>query len=151
MVFSGSAARGAFQMTLPGGGDAVARCRGPGRHSDALVVVARRHAHCWSAVSPSGGPTGVAIYDFAAKTTTQVSADPSYAALWMADNRRVIYFTNGGWQLAVVDTITGIRTLLLLRLPAPSTIDIFALSRDNRHVYYGGASAEADIWILERK
>jgi hypothetical protein len=69
----------------------------------------------------------------------------------MADNRRVIYFTNGGWQLVVVDTSTRTRTIIPLRLPAPSTNDMFALSPDNRHIYYGGARAEADIWILERK
>ena len=34
---------------------------------------------------------------------------------------------------------------------APATIDVFAISPDNRHIYYGGARAEADIRILERK
>ena len=57
----------------------------------------------------------------------------------MADSRRVIYFTNGGWQLVVVDTVTKTRTVVPLRLPAPSTIDMFAISPDNRHIYYGGA------------
>ena len=102
-------------------------------------------------LSPSGAPAGLAVYDVAAKTTTKVSADPSYAVLWMADSRRVAYFTNGGWQLVVLDTVTKTRTVVPLRLPAPSTIDMFAISPDNRHIYYGGARAEADIWILERK
>jgi len=101
--------------------------------------------------SPSGAPAGVGVYDFATKTTTKISADPTYGVLWLADSRRVIYFTNRGWQLVVVDTVTKARTVVPLRLPAPSTIDVFAISPDNRHIYYGGARAEADIWILERK
>ena len=152
MAFSGSSARGAFQMTLPGG--EVSPLPGAAIQDDILTPTSwsRDGARIAGLLSsPSGGPTGVVVYDVAAKTMTKVSADPAYAVLWMADNRRVIYFTNGGWQLVVVDTITKTRTVLPLRLPAPSTIDIFALSRDNRHVYYGGARAEADIWILERK
>jgi Tol biopolymer transport system component len=102
-------------------------------------------------ISPSGAPVGVGVYDVAAKTTTKVSADSTYWALWLADGRRVVYFTNGGWQLVVVDTMTGARSVVPLRLPAPSVRDTFALSPDNRHIYYGGARGEADIWILERK
>ena len=101
--------------------------------------------------SLSGAPTGTAVYDLAAKKTTVLSVDQTSAVQWMADSRRVIYFANGGWQLVVVDTVTKARTIVPLRLPAPSALDVFAISRDNRHIYYGGARAEADIWILERK
>jgi hypothetical protein len=34
---------------------------------------------------------------------------------------------------------------------AQATIDVFAISPDNRDVYYGGRRAEADIGILEWK
>jgi Tol biopolymer transport system component/serine/threonine protein kinase len=104
-----------------------------------------------SLTSPSGTPSGVGVYDFATKTATKVSADTTYGVVWLADSRRVVYFTNGGWQLVVVDTVTKARTVVSLRLPAPSTIDVFTISPDNRHIYYGGARAEADIWLLERK
>ena len=33
--------------------------------------------------------------------------------------------------------------------PAPHD-DVFAISPDNRTIYYGAARAEADIWIVER-
>jgi len=101
--------------------------------------------------SPSGAPTGVGIYDFATNALTKVTDDPTYAALWLADNRRVIYFTKGGWQLVVVDTVTKVRAVVPLRLPAPANNDMFAISADSRHIYYGGARAEADIWIFEKK
>ncbi|HXV76495.1 MAG TPA: hypothetical protein VD788_09265, partial [Candidatus Polarisedimenticolaceae bacterium] len=102
-------------------------------------------------VSPSGGPVGVGVYDLATGTATRLTSDPTYAVRWLADSRRVVYFTNGGWQLVVLDTVSRTRTPIALRLPAPSTIDLFALSPDDRHIYYGAARAEADIWILEQK
>jgi hypothetical protein len=102
-------------------------------------------------MSASGGSTGVGVYDFAARSATRVSSDSTASVVWLSDSRRVIYFTNGGWQLVVVDTATKARTVVNLHLPAPSTLDMFAVSPDNRHIYYGGARAEADIWILERR
>jgi Tol biopolymer transport system component/serine/threonine protein kinase len=152
MAFSGSSVRGAFQMLLPSG--EVSPLPGAAIGDEVLTPLSwsRDGARIAGPLeSSSGAPTGVAVYDIAAKTTTKVSDDPSYSLHWMADNRRVIYFTNGGWQLVVVDTSTRTRTIIPLRLPAPSTNDMFALSPDNRHIYYGGARAEADIWILERK
>jgi hypothetical protein len=38
-----------------------------------------------------------------------------------------------------------------VRLPGPSTNDVFAISPDNKTIYYGAARSEADIWIVERK
>jgi hypothetical protein len=32
-----------------------------------------------------------------------------------------------------------------------SAADRFAISPDNRTIYYGAARAEADIWIVERQ
>ncbi|MEZ5317791.1 MAG: protein kinase [Vicinamibacterales bacterium] len=101
--------------------------------------------------APSGASTGVGVYDFASRTATRVSPDETYGVQWLPDSRRVVYFTNGGWQLVVLDTVSGVRTPVALRLPAPQYIDVFAISRDGRHIYYAGARAEADIWLLERK
>jgi len=151
MVYSGSGMRGAFLMALPGGEiSPLAAAVG----NDVLTPTSWSQDGARIAgmlTSPSGGPTGVAVYDVAAKKATKVSDDPTYAALWLADSRRVVYFTNGGWQLVVADTVTKARTVIQLRLPAPSNLDLFAISRDSRHIYYGGSRAEADVWILERK
>ena len=47
----------------------------------------------------------------------------------------------------------GISDLYLVdvRLPGPSANEMFAISPDNRTIYYGATHAEADIWIVERK
>ena len=43
------------------------------------------------------------------------------------------------------------RPVVDVRLPGPSTNDMFAISPDSRTIYYGAVRAEADIWIVERK
>ena len=49
------------------------------------------------------------------------------------------------------DTATRKRTVVDVRLPAPAIInELFAISPDNRMIYYGAARAEADIWLVER-
>jgi eukaryotic-like serine/threonine-protein kinase len=99
----------------------------------------------------SGRPAGAGVYDLAAKKTTIVSGDETFAVKWLPDGRRVVYFTKDGRELVVVDTTTRARTVVDVRLPAPCTNDLFAVSRDGRTIYYGAARAEADIWIVERK
>jgi hypothetical protein len=79
------------------------------------------------------------------------SIDETSAVRWLADSRRVLYFTKTGQELVVLDTVTRARTVVDVRLPGPSTNEIFALSPDNRTIYYGAARAEADIWLVERK
>src|SRR5262249_51083202 len=89
--------------------------------------------------SPSGRVSGVGVYDFAARATTMVSPDETSTARWLADNRRVMYFTGGGAKLVVLDTTTRIRRVLEVALPGPSLDDVFAISPDNRAIYYGAA------------
>jgi Tol biopolymer transport system component len=101
--------------------------------------------------SKFGRPAGVGVYDLTAKSTTVVSDDVSYGVKWLADSRRVMYFTGDGSALIVLDTVTRTRSVVDVRLPAPSIDDLFAISADNKTIYYGAARAEADIWIVERK
>jgi Tol biopolymer transport system component len=101
--------------------------------------------------SKFGRPAGVGMYDLRSKTMTALSDDPSYGVRWLADGRRVIYFTKDGSELVVLDTVSRIRSVIDVRLPAPSIDDFFAISPDNKTIYYGAARSEADIWIVERK
>jgi Tol biopolymer transport system component len=101
--------------------------------------------------SPSGRPLGAAIYDLASHKATMVSNDETYGVRWLSDSRRIVYFTKDGWELVLLDTVTRTRTVVSVRLPAPATSDVFAISRDDRAIYYGASRAEADIWIVERK
>ncbi|HSC28015.1 MAG TPA: protein kinase [Vicinamibacterales bacterium] len=153
LVFTASAARKVFEMPLSPGAQAS---EVPGAQvGDALLT-----PFSWSPDglrlagalnASSGAPIGVAAYDLATKATTRLSTDAIYGVHWLPDSRRVVYFTDGGWQLVVLDTVARVRTPVAVRLPAPQTNDVFAISADGRHIYYAGARAEADIWILERK
>jgi TolB protein len=101
--------------------------------------------------SKSNLPSGVGVYDIAASKTMALTNDQTFAVRWLADGRRVAYFTDNGARLIVLDTVTRTRTSVDVRLPGPSLGDMFALSPDNRTIYYGTSRAEADIWIVERK
>jgi TolB protein len=102
-------------------------------------------------MSDGGRPMGVGVYDLAAKAVRRVSGDHSYAARWLCDSRRVVYFIDEGQHLAVLDTANGARKVLEQRLPGSVTDNMFAISRDCRTVYYGMLRAEADIWVVDRK
>jgi eukaryotic-like serine/threonine-protein kinase len=103
-------------------------------------------------VSESGRSSGIGAYDLAAQITTAFSADEAFAVKWLADSRRIMYFTKNGSELVVLDTVTRQRTVVDVRLPGPATPnEMFAISPDNRTIYYGAVRAEADIWIAERK
>jgi Tol biopolymer transport system component len=101
-------------------------------------------------VTKAGRSAGVAVYDLSSRALTGLTTDDGAGVRWL-DNRRVIYFTRNGSQLVVVDTVTRQRTVVPVTLPAPSTDDVFAVSRDGRTIYYGAARSESDIWIAERK
>jgi Tol biopolymer transport system component len=101
--------------------------------------------------STSGRATSVGLYDLATHTTAAIIEEETYAVKWLSDSRRVVYFANGGRDLVVLDTATRARTAVDVRLPGPTTNEMFAISPDNRTIYYGAARAEADIWIVERK
>jgi hypothetical protein len=100
-------------------------------------------------VSESGRQLGIATYDFATHTLRLVASEEAWAARWLADSRRVVYLS--GATLVVVDTVTRARKVVDVRLPGQTTSEVFAISPDNRTIYYGASRAEADIWIVERR
>jgi Tol biopolymer transport system component/serine/threonine protein kinase len=103
-------------------------------------------------ISDSGRPSGIGTYDLAAQSTTMLSEDETYAVKWLSDGRRIVYFAKNGAELVMLDTATRTRSVIEVRLPGPPVInEMFAISPDNRTIYYGAARAEADIWIVERK
>jgi eukaryotic-like serine/threonine-protein kinase len=65
--------------------------------------------------------------------------------IWMNDNRHVL-FREGG-RLLLLDRLHG-KWREILTLKPPSQIGNYALSRDNRRLYYTVGSNEADIWLL---
>jgi Tol biopolymer transport system component len=103
------------------------------------------------AAAESGRSAGVALYDLGTHKMTIVSPDGAFGVRWLADSRRIVYFARGGRDLVVLDTVSGKRTVVDVKLPSPSVAEVFAISPDNRTIYYPAARAEADIWIVERK
>ena len=101
--------------------------------------------------SASNLPAGIGTYDLLTHTTTALSSDQAYDVKALADGKHVIYFTNNGSALAVLDVTTRVRTPVNVRLPGPAITDVFAISPDNRTIYYGAVRAEADIWIVEQR
>ena len=154
-VYSGDGGRGVFSVPLPSKPEST-QTQLPRMQIEGLHFVPTG----WSPdgtrltgqlLSDAGRPSGVGVYDLGTQTLTMPVRDATYAAKWLADSRRLIYFTKNGAELVVLDTTTGKRAVVDVRLPGPSTSDMFAISPDNRTIYYGAARAEADIWILERK
>ena len=100
---------------------------------------------------PDGQYRGVAIYEFATQKLTVLNSDASDAACWLPDSRHIVYFTDVHRQLAMVDVVSKQRTIVSVALPGPAYNDVFAVSRDGRHIFYGYQRAESDIWVAERK
>jgi Tol biopolymer transport system component len=100
-------------------------------------------------MSMTGRPTGVGVHDFRTQTTARVAADLTYGAAWLADDRRLAYFTNGLRDLVVTDTATGRRTVIDVALPGPAINEPIAVAPDGRTIYYGAVRSESDIWIVE--
>jgi hypothetical protein len=57
-----------------------------------------------------------------------------------------VLFREGG-NLFLLDRMNG-RWREVLTLKPPSQIGNYALSRDNRRLYYTSGSNEADVWLL---
>jgi len=98
----------------------------------------------------SGNASGVGIYHLESATLRKVSGDRTYGVRWLSDGRRVLYLTESG-EVVVLDTVSSKRTVLTVRLPLLPFAYVFALSKDDRTILYGGARSESDIWIVERK
>src|SRR5688500_2014224 len=102
-------------------------------------------------LTPSGGYAGIAIYDLASATTTQLNTDGAGDVAWMPDNRRMVYFTKSG-KLMIQDVKSLERREIDIKLPLPPDEDFnIAASPDGRVIYYGARQVEANIWKATRK
>jgi Tol biopolymer transport system component len=153
MVFTAASARAAFHSPLPATGPPtlLPGIQVGGNAMNPLAWSPDGKQLAGVMASPSGRPLGAAIYDLTSHQATMLSNDETYGVKWLSDSRRIAYFTKNGWELVLLDTVTRARTVVNVRLPAPATSEVFAISPDNRSIYYGASRAEADIWIVERK
>jgi Tol biopolymer transport system component len=73
--------------------------------------------------------------------------DPGGFPRWLRDSRRLIY--SRGSSLYLLDTRSGkARELLSV---APNGLGGVALSPDDRRIYFGLNSVEADVWLMESR
>ncbi len=87
----------------------------------------------------------IVVYRFAQQRYESFGIDFGAFPIWLNDNRRVLF--GEGRKLFVLDLMTK-HWREVLALKAPSQIGRYALSRDNRRLYYTSGSNEADIWLL---
>lgn len=81
-------------------------------------------------------------FDFTTNKYERVS-DFGTRSLWLADNKKAIFYHND--KLYLLDTETKRRKELLS--VAPNRIQSIALSKDNRSIYYSVQKSESDIWL----
>jgi Tol biopolymer transport system component len=112
-----------------------------------------RDGRWWAGVItlPSGAAAGNALYDVAAGTVRQLSADAGGAAIaWMPGDTRVLYFTSSG-KLMIQDIASLKRHEVDVKLPFPAdSYHSLTASPDGRTLYYGAEQVEANIWKVEQ-
>ena len=97
---------------------------------------------------PLNEQRAMVVYSFAQQRYEHFSTRLGAYPIWLNDNRRVL-FREGG-NLYVLDRLNG-KWREVLTLKPPNQIGNYALSRDNRRLYYTSGSNEADIWLLDLK
>ncbi len=102
-------------------------------------------------VGESGEVTGHGVYELATGRARRLNSDSrSYDVAWLADNRRVMYFTTRG-ELVLQDITSLERRVIAARLPyPPDQLGSIALSPDGRTIYYGAQQVEANIWLVKQ-
>lgn len=100
-------------------------------------------------ITSASGGLGIGIYDFALSQAVKVADDPVTNTMWLADSRRIAFFSRG--RVVVVDVASGQRRELLL----PSSLSVSAasvqISPDDRFVYINATKSEADVWMAQIK
>jgi eukaryotic-like serine/threonine-protein kinase len=73
---------------------------------------------------------------------TDVGSDP----VWLSDSRRLLFHHKGGVHL--IDAETGRQKEVLSISPDQVARRGFSVSEDDRYIYFGVSTTEADVWLL---
>lgn len=95
---------------------------------------------------PLNEERSMVVYTFAEHRYERFVTGFGSYPIWLNDNRRVLF--REGEKLFLLDRRTG-EWREVLSLKSPSQIGSYALSRDNKRLYYTSGSSEADIWLLK--
>ena len=89
---------------------------------------------------------GVAVYTLADRTfrkLTDRGGDPA----WLSDSRRLLFLDKG--KIHLLDSATGAARELVSIAPEEIARRGFAISPDDRRIYFSVSTTEADVWMLE--
>src|ERR1051326_7026609 len=89
---------------------------------------------------------GIAVYLPASHTyrkLTPTGADP----VWLSDSRRLLFLDKGKIQL--FDIPSGAPRELVSATPEEIARRGFAVSPDDRRIYFSVSTTEADVWMME--
>ncbi len=93
----------------------------------------------------NGSSSGIAIYGLESGTFTRVS-DLGFDPVWLSDNRRLLVNHRG--RLYLVDTETKATREVLSIEPSQIAPRGFALSKDDRNIYFSVVTNRASVWLL---
>ena len=89
---------------------------------------------------------GIAIYtpaDGTFRTVTSAGSDP----VWLKDSRRLLYHAKG--RIHLTDSESGVTRELVSMGPEEIAGRGFAVSPDDRYIYFSVSTTEADVWLAE--
>jgi Tol biopolymer transport system component/tRNA A-37 threonylcarbamoyl transferase component Bud32 len=89
---------------------------------------------------------GIAIYSLASRTFRKLTghgADP----VWLSDSRRILFLDGG--KIHLLDSTSGSTRELVSVMPEQVARRGFAVSPDDRHIYFSVSTTEADVWKIE--
>ncbi len=89
---------------------------------------------------------GVVVYSFDKQTYEQLT-DSGSTPRWLNDNRRLLFLNES--KLQIVDSLTR-RVATVMEIP-PDGFFGFAISGDEKLIYFTQASTEIDIWVSETR
>jgi len=89
---------------------------------------------------------GIALYSLASRTFRRLTghgADP----VWLSDSRRILFLDGG--KIHLLDSASGSTRELVSVMPEQVARRGFAVSPDDRHIYFSVSTTEADVWKIE--
>ncbi|MCC7156360.1 MAG: serine/threonine-protein kinase [Bryobacterales bacterium] len=89
--------------------------------------------------------TGLAVVDLRTSKLTRL-IDHGLDPVWLNDNRGLLFHDQG--RLWLLDTTSGQQKEIVSVPPAEIATRGYAISRDNRHLYFSAVRTRSSIWIL---
>jgi Tol biopolymer transport system component len=89
---------------------------------------------------------GIALYSLASRSFRRLTghgADP----VWLSDSRRILFLEGG--KIHLLDSALGRTRELVSVMPEQVARRGFAVSPDDRHIYFSVSTTEADVWKIE--